>query len=101
MDKTTCKLGEYFTDAIEADYLRRKYARENCSQHCPDCPYLQVIENTKELRIVNTEQLPRGTGAKYLLALRDDLHGVLIAHSWKRTAPKSIPADYVLVKMGA
>lgn len=61
---------------------------------------MEVIKYHRNLVITNTMQLPRGTGAKYLLAVRDDLHGVLIAHSWKRVAPKSIPADYVLIKMG-
>ena len=59
---------------------------------------MEIINYTNKLKFANTDQLPRGTGAKYLLVL---VNGeTLIAHSWKRNLPKSIPAGYAIVKFG-
>ena len=57
---------------------------------------MNIINYTPNLKIANTEQLAKGTGAKYLLVLVNG--DILIAHSWKRTAPKSIKPGYALVK---
>lgn len=57
---------------------------------------METIDYSPSLIIVNTDQLPKGTGAKFLLALKDGER--FIAHSWKRTAPKTIKAGYVLIK---
>lgn len=58
----------------------------------------KIVAYRRDLKITNTAMLPRGTGAKYLLALVVD--DVFVAHSWKRKAPKIIPAGYVLIEFG-
>ena len=59
---------------------------------------MQIVKYTPKLKIVNTEQLPRGTGAKFLLALVQG--DVFIAHSWKRSLPKSIEPGYAIIQFG-
>jgi len=54
-----------------------------------------IIKYTPQLKIINTEQLPHGTGTRYLLALQDK--DTYIAHSWKRIKPDNIPNGYALI----
>ena len=57
----------------------------------------KIIKYHRNLIITNIEQLPHGTGAKYLEALRDDKHGVLIAKQWRNTI-HTADNDNVLIK---
>lgn len=56
-----------------------------------------LIGYTPQTDIRNLEALPRGTGARYLEVLLSHEPGVLIAHSWRRKAPASMPAGHALV----
>jgi hypothetical protein len=47
------------------------------------------------MKIVNTEQLPRGTGAKYLEALEDG--DTFIAAQWRMKKPKTIEGNRILI----
>lgn len=46
----------------------------------------EIIDYSPELKIVNTEQLPKGVGAKYLECIRG-LNGVLVAKQWRKNVP--------------
>lgn len=47
------------------------------------------IKNRKEVKekIVNLEQLAKGTGARYLECIKSPLEGILIASQWRRVIP--------------
>jgi hypothetical protein len=45
---------------------------------------VKLIKYHKLLLITNLEQLPRGTGAKYLEVI-DGQNGYLVAKQWRRT----------------
>jgi hypothetical protein len=49
------------------------------------------------MQITNLDQLPRGTGAKYL-EVRDDGSGPFIAVQWRRTQPKNLPSKHILLE---
>lgn len=49
------------------------------------------------MQITNTDQLPRGTGSKYLEVL-DNGTGPFIAVEWRNTLPKSIPTNHMLIE---
>ena len=57
-----------------------------------------IIDYNPGMRIVNTDQLARGTGAKYLEVFEDDRHNVLIAVRWRRTKPRTLPAGRQLIR---
>ncbi len=57
----------------------------------------EIIKNSKELVITNTQQLPHGTGAKYLEAMTAH-NGDFVAIRWRRKIVDSIPADHVLIE---
>jgi hypothetical protein len=59
---------------------------------------MTIIKYNNLLIIKNLEQLPHGTGAKYLEVFIDTLHSVLIAYCWRRTMPKLIPLNHAIVK---
>jgi hypothetical protein len=44
----------------------------------------KIIPFDKTLKIVNTEQLARGTGAKYLEVIEAHIPGIYIAKQWRR-----------------
>jgi len=44
---------------------------------------VKVIDNNKELVVTNLDQLPRGTGAKYLEVIESHC-GTYIAKQWRR-----------------
>ena len=52
---------------------------------------------TPGMQIANTDQLPRGTGAKYLEVLVPCV-GPLIAVQWRRTKPRKLQAGRALVE---
>jgi len=58
---------------------------------------VKTIKYNKLLIIKNLDQLPHGTGSRYLEALRDDIHGCLIAYCWRKSIPDLIPLDHVLI----
>lgn len=56
----------------------------------------KIIPYDKSLNIVNTEQLARGTGAKYLEVIESHIPNVLIAVQWRR---KPSDKNNILVKL--
>ena len=46
----------------------------------------EIIKYSPSLKVTNLDQLPRGTGAKYLECLRGP-DGILIAKQWRRSIP--------------
>ncbi len=59
---------------------------------------MKRIKYNKNLIITNLDQLPRGTGAKYLEVMPDNIHGILIAVCWKRKVPKQYDNQFALVE---
>jgi len=51
------------------------------------------------MQITNTDQLARGTGAKYLEVL-DNGTGPFVAVQWRRTIPRTLPNKHMLVRFG-
>ena len=54
------------------------------------------IKYSKNLKVLNTENLPTGLSCRYLICIKgegDDL----IAKKWKRKEPKSLSSNEVLV----
>ena len=48
------------------------------------------------MQITNTDQLPKGTGAKYLEVFDDGK--MLIAVQWRRIKPISLPKKHFLIR---
>ena len=46
-----------------------------------------IIDYEPALKITNVEQLPRGTGCKYLVVVDSIYYGEYIAKAWKRNMP--------------
>lgn len=61
----------------------------------------KIIDYHPGLRITNTEQLPRGTGAKFLLVIESPHDGEYAAERWLRKMPSSIPPSKAVVRMHA
>jgi hypothetical protein len=59
---------------------------------------MKRIKYNRNLIITNLDQLPRGTGAKYLEVRPDNIHGVLIAVQWRRVVPKQFSSQFALVE---
>jgi hypothetical protein len=66
---------------------------------------METIKYSRDLPIVNIQQLKGGTGAKYLLAWKSNDpakkypdNTIYVAHSWKRKLPIGIPPHYVLIE---
>ena len=55
------------------------------------------VKYTPNLPVTNIEQLPKGTGSRFLLAYYDKTHKIYIAHSWKRKMPKNIAEGYRVI----
>lgn len=55
-------------------------------------PYSREAES----RLRNVSELPHGTGARYLLAIRGEGTD-LVAQAWKRTAPSVLKPSEVLI----
>lgn len=57
-----------------------------------------IIKYSREMahKIKNISSLPGGLNCKYLLVLVAH-NGDYVAHSWKRKAPKEIPAGFALI----
>lgn len=60
---------------------------------------VDMIPYTNSLKITNLEALGRGTGAKYLLAIRGE-DGAFVAKQWKRNPPNKLRSGEVLIDMG-
>uniref|UniRef100_A0A6M3KZ65 Uncharacterized protein n=1 Tax=viral metagenome TaxID=1070528 RepID=A0A6M3KZ65_9ZZZZ len=65
----------------------------------PEAGAFNVIPYTKDLSITNLEALPKGVGARYLVAIEGE-NGALVAKQWTR-APKSFKPGEMLVDMDA
>ncbi len=58
-----------------------------------------VVDYSPVMKITNTDQLPKGSGAKYLEVLEPETVGEpLIAMQWRKTKPKSLPKRHQLVR---
>jgi hypothetical protein len=57
---------------------------------------MRIIDYDKSMHIVNTEQLPHGTGAKYLEVIKSHIEGEYIAVQW-RNKPIVSYQDHVLI----
>lgn len=55
------------------------------------------IKDSPDLKVINLEFMPRGTGAKFLLTIKGQ-DGELVAKAWKRVAPKSLKPHEVLIR---
>lgn len=58
---------------------------------------MKVINYSNKLVIKNTESLPAGTGAKFLIVI-DGLNGEYIAKQWKRTKPDTLKPNETLIQ---
>ena len=56
----------------------------------------QIIPYSKDLKITNTDSMPKGVGARYILAVKGE-NGELVAKQWKRDIPKQMSNVEVLV----
>ncbi len=50
---------------------------------------MNTIPYNPGMQITNTEQLPKGTGAKYLEVIVPD-EGPIVAVAWRKTKPKTL-----------
>ena len=59
----------------------------------------ETIPYSPTLPVVNLEQLPKGTGCRYLLAFRSDNEKgtVYVAKQWKRRLPKATAPHEVII----
>lgn len=55
-----------------------------------------IIKYNAKLDIRNTDQLPKGSGAKYLLCIKG-IDKELIASQWKRKKPSRLGKQEILV----
>lgn len=60
---------------------------------------MRVIQYTRELKIVNLDQLPHGTGARFLEVFPDPTHGTLVAVQWRRKIRRQYSTQFALVAM--
>jgi N12 class adenine-specific DNA methylase len=58
----------------------------------------ETIPYTKDLNITNLDQLPKGSGAPFLLAVKGE-GDQLVAKQWKRAKPKALEANEVMIDM--
>lgn len=57
---------------------------------------MKITPYNPGMQITNLDQLPRGTGGRYLEVL-DNKVGPFIAVAWRRTRPKSLPKSHLLL----
>ncbi len=57
---------------------------------------IKTITYNPGMQITNLDQLPKGTGAKYLEVI-DENQGPFIAVCWRQVQPKSLPRNHKLV----
>jgi hypothetical protein len=57
----------------------------------------KIIPYNKDLKITNTEQLPHGTGAKYLEVITSHIPDTYIAKQWRKKPDNN--KDNILIKM--
>lgn len=58
---------------------------------------MKMIRYNSGMQIANTNQLPRGTGAKYLEVI-DTGDGPLVAVQWRSVKPKTLAVRRALVE---
>lgn len=58
----------------------------------------RMIDYDRSQTITNLEQLPKGTGAKYLECIEGQAYGTYIAAKWRRTPPANLPRGRVLIR---
>ncbi len=58
-----------------------------------------IIDNSPELRITNTDQLPRGLGCRFLLVLESPYPGEYIAKRWLRKMPATTARCEAVVRL--
>jgi putative lipoic acid-binding regulatory protein len=58
---------------------------------------MQLIQNHKDLKITNLEQLPRGIGASYLEVIESHIPGTYIAKQWRRSTKGLRNTDCILI----
>lgn len=49
-------------------------------------------------KIRNTDQLPKGTGCRYLLCVTSPIEGEYVAERWLRSMPRSIARGKVVIR---
>ena len=59
---------------------------------------MQTIPYSKTMKIVNTEQLPRGLGAKYLEVMSSHIPDTYIAVQWHRKLPARLKSWHSIVE---
>jgi hypothetical protein len=60
---------------------------------------VRVIDYCREsVKITNTEQLPRGSGARLLLAIESPYPGEYAAARWLRKMPQTVKRCYVVIR---
>jgi hypothetical protein len=57
-----------------------------------------IIDNCPEIKITNTAQLPRGLGARLLLAVKSPYEGEYVAERWLRKMPETTPSHKVVIR---
>ena len=60
---------------------------------------IKTTQYNPGMQITNTDQLPKGTGAKYLEVL-DHGSGPFVAVQWRRTQPSTLPKKHMLIRFG-
>lgn len=58
---------------------------------------MKIIKYTPALDIRNISQLPRGTGAKYLIVIKGPSSDIFIAKRWARKKPKKLSSQELLI----
>ena len=82
----------------ECEKAEEQYLNDLVKEHAPweslgkTIPYSREVES----RLRNVSELPHGTGARYLLAIRGEGTD-LVAQEWKRTAPSVLKPNAVLI----
>ena len=61
---------------------------------------MDVIKYNPKMKITNTDQLPRGTGCKYLEVLKPHVNGEYIAVQWRRKLNTTRNSMFLLIEFG-
>lgn len=104
IERKVRKLGSYerVSDFYTRNDIVGKYAlalaRERYGVEEPKRPGYEVRPYGADMDIRNVEALPKGTGARYLLAIKG-LKDEVVAKAWKRKPPENIGPNEVLIDM--
>jgi hypothetical protein len=58
----------------------------------------KIVDYHPELKIANTDQLPKGLGAKLMLAVESPYPGEYIAKRWLRKMPENTGRGEVVIR---